>query len=152
MDKPQFAVFKYRHEGHAGLDRVRQVLFYIGLAVALIATFADFPAGVAVFFAPLLVYISAARKLSLGTRYLLCGNDIVYYGNVTRLALSEKEGKLSVRSANGKTFVLERERFPTGARKADKIKKNRAAKFGKVAAKIVDKVRKASPAVELVGI
>lgn len=152
MDQVEFAVFKYRHEGHAGLSRGRRWLFYIGLGVAVVATFADFPAGIAVFFAPLMVYITVAKKLSLGPRYLLCGSNIVYYGNVTRLAMSAVDGKLSVRSANGKTFVLEREKFPTGARKADKIRKNRAAKFDKVAAKIVERVRKASPAVELVGI
>ena len=40
---------------------------------------------------------------------------------------------------------VERERFPTNARKKDKIAINKAAKFSKVSARIVEKVRRATP-------
>ena len=59
---------------------------------------------------------------------------------------------MCVTSASGKQFVLERERFPTNARKTGKIAHNRAVKFDKVSAKIVEKVCKASPAVERLGV
>ena len=57
---------------------------------------------------------------------------------------SSTKGSLHVQSANGQSFVLERDKFPTGARKADKIAKNKAAKFEKVSNKIIEKVRKAN--------
>ena len=47
--------------------------------------------------------------------------------------------------------MLERDKFPTGARKADKIKKNKAAKFDKVSSKIIEKVKKAAPRVDMIG-
>lgn len=152
MEQPEFAVFNYRHAERAGMSRGRRAFFLLGLAVAPVVAFFAFPVGVIALPLPLIAYFGAARKLSLGTRYLLCGNSIVYYANVARLTLSEAQGKLSVESRNGKIFVLERERFPTGARKTDKVARNKAAKFGKVAGKIVDKVRKAAPAAELVGV
>ncbi|MGB2881176.1 MAG: hypothetical protein WBC08_05310, partial [Rhodoferax sp.] len=83
--------------------------------------------------------------------YLLCGNSIVYYANVNRLTLSGANGTLRLQSQNGKSFVLERDKFPTGARKADKIKKNKAAKFDKVSSKIIEKVKKAAPRVDMIG-
>jgi hypothetical protein len=76
----------------------------------------------------------------------------VYYGNVRRLTLSQARDSLQVQSANGRVFVLERDKFPTSARKTDKIARNRAAKFDKVSGKIIEKVRKAVPNVELSGI
>ena len=94
---------------------------------------------------------AAGRQLQLGPRYLLCGNSIVYYANVNRLTLSGANGTLRLQSQNGKSFVLERDKFPTGARKADKIKKNKAAKFDKVSSKIIEKVKKAAPRVDMIG-
>jgi hypothetical protein len=88
----------------------------------------------------------------LGPRYLLCGQTIVYYANVKRLTLSRGTGTLRVQSNNGQSFVLERDKFPTNARKADKIQKNKAAKFDKVADKIIDKVRKATTSADLIGV
>mgnify|MGYP003491276646 CR=1 FL=1 len=46
--------------------------------------------------------------------------------------------------ANGESFALDRSKFPTGARTAAKLTKNKAAKFDKVSAKIIDKVTKAT--------
>lgn len=152
MEQPEFAVFKYRHAERAGMSRGRRVFFLLSLAAALIVAFFALPVGAVALLLPLIAYFGTARKLSLGTRYLLCGNSIVYYANVARLTLSEAQGTLRVESRNGQVFVLDREKFPTGARKSDKVARNKAAKFGKVAGKIVDKVRKAAPGAELVGV
>ena len=93
---------------------------------------------------PALAYLMAGKFLKLGPRYLLCGKSIVYYANVKRVVQSTAKGSLQLQSTNGQMFVLERDKFPTGARKADKIAKNKAAKFDKVSAKIIEKVRKAN--------
>jgi hypothetical protein len=86
------------------------------LAVAAIASVLAFPFGAALWLVPLILWFSGPRQLQLGPRYLLCGNAIVYYGNVTRLTLSRAQGSLRLQSANGQVFVLERDKFPTGAR------------------------------------
>jgi hypothetical protein len=71
---------------------------------------------------------------------------------VKRLTLTRGSGTLRVQSSNGQNFVLERDKFPTNARKADKIKKNKAVKFDKVADKLIEKVRKAAPGASLTGV
>lgn len=91
------------------------------------------------------------RQLALGPRYLVCGEVIVYYGNVDKIVVDRDGGRLTLISASDRRFTIERERFPTGARKTHKIAANKAAKFAKVAAKLVEKVRHASPAVEVSG-
>jgi hypothetical protein len=100
---------------------------------------------------PLIAWFSAPRQLLLGPRYLLCGNAIVYFGNVKRMTLTRSQGKLRLECTNGKAFVLERDKFPTGARKTDKIAKNKAKKFDKVSSKIMEKVRAASANVVMIG-
>ena len=42
--------------------------------------------------------------------------------------------------------------FPTNARKSHKIAANKAAKFSKVSQKLIERVRHASPSVELSGV
>jgi hypothetical protein len=126
---------------------------YASLAVALLAIGLAGPVpAAALLVVPLVAWLSATRQLHLGPRYLLCGNTIVYYGNVKRLTLSRAQGKLSLVCANGESFVLDRSKFPTGARKAAKITKNKAAKFDKVSAKIIEKVRASSKRVDLNGV
>ncbi len=93
------------------------------------------------------VDITAGSKL-VGAKSV---NTIVYFGNVKRMTLSPAHGKLRLECTNGKAFVLERDKFPTGARKAEKIKKNKAKKFDKVSSKIMEKVRAASANVVLIG-
>lgn len=152
MPPTEFSIFKYQHADPASLGPRRQLVVYLGLVLAVFVTVLKFPHGAWLFFLPLVAYLSAGRQLLLGPRYLLCGKTIVYYGNVKHLTLSPVPGTLRVQSANGHVFVLERDKFPTGARKAEKIAKNKAAKFDKVCAKIVEKVLSAGAEVELVGI
>lgn len=152
MTPTEFASLKYQHKDRAGLSRARRWFIGISLLVAAALAYRAFPPGAMLLLLPLIAWLSAPRLLLLGPRYLLCGKTVVYYANVKRLTLSPAQGVLRVQSANGQTFVLERDKFPTGARKADKITKNKAAKFDKVSGKIIDKVRQASSNVELHGI
>lgn len=152
MDKTQFSVFKYRHGDRLSIGLVRLLLIVLGLVAGILGLVLAFPVGAVLFVVPLVIYFSTPRKLLIGPRYLICGRAIVYYGNVVHVALDENEGILRLRSANDREFVLERGKFPTNARKTDKIARNKAAKFGKVSAKLIEKILRASPAVELVGI
>jgi len=155
MTPTEFSEFKYQHGDAASRSRARRWFTGIsfGLALLLIATRAvPFPVSLFTLLVPVIAWSTASRQLLLGPRYLLCGQTIVYYANVKRLTLSRGTGTLRVQSNNGQSFVLERDKFPTNARKADKIKKNKAAKFDKVADKIIDKVRKATTSADLIGV
>lgn len=85
------------------------------------------------------------KCISVGRRYLVCGSQIVYFGNVTAAALDERHGRLQLTTVFGGCFLLEQRRFPTNARKADKIARNTGAKFTKVATRILTAVQQASP-------
>ncbi len=152
MADTQFAAWKYQHPGKGGVSAKRWK-WVVGTAiVAGIATLAFFPAGLFVGIVPLLVYFSAPKQIALGPRYLICGSQIVYYGNVASLSLDRAAGRLTLVSANAKSFVIEQEKFPTNARKSHKVAANKATKFAKVAEKIIEKVRQASPSAELSGV
>ena len=145
MDLPQLSVYKYQHTGRVALSGGRTMLFFVSLLLAVLVSILFFPFGAILLIAPLLVYVTRPRTLSIGSRYLICGNDIVYFANVTQMELVESTGRLTLQTASGKTLLIERERFPTNARKTNKIAVNKAAKFNKVSAKIMEKVRRATP-------
>ena len=147
MEQPQLAVFNYKHGGRTRLGGRRKTFFLVSLALALIVAVVAFPAGLGAFLVPLIIFLARSGTLCIGPRYFICGDNIFYYANVTQLRLAEGEGRLSLQMADGKGFVIEREKFPTNARKAHKVEANKAAKFNKVTARIIDKVRRASPAV-----
>jgi hypothetical protein len=152
MNLKKFSAFKYRHEGSGGISKERWRVVKITLGVALVAMVALFPMGWFALLLPLLAYFTAPKMLYVGPRYLICGPKIVYFSNVTSMALEESAGTLRLVSGKAGNFLLERDRFPTGARKADKIKVNKALKFDKVSAKLIDRVRRASPEVAVKGI
>ena len=154
MTPTEFSQFKYQHSDTATRSPARRWFTGISFGLALlifVSGYLVFPVSLVPLLVPLIAWTTASRQLLLGPRYLLCGKTIVYYANVNRLTLSGANGTLRLQSQNGKSFVLERDKFPTGARKADKIKKNKAAKFDKVSSKIIEKVRKAAPKVDLIG-
>jgi hypothetical protein len=106
--------------------------------------------GAVLWLIPVVARLSAARYLQIGPRYLLCGDTIVYFGNVQRMVLARSEGRLSLYGADkGKPLVIERSKFPTNARKPDKIAKNKDTKFEKVSARIIQGVLKAAPGTPL---
>lgn len=155
MTPTEFAQFKYRHTDAVARSPARLWVVGIGLAVALVLLSrrdVPLPLAVVAFLVPAVAWFSAGRYLLLGPRYLVCGKAIVYYANVQRITLSRGSGMLRVQSKNGHTFALDRDKFPTNARKTDKIQKNKTAKFNKVVDKIVEKVRKTAPDAELVGV
>lgn len=152
MDTAPYVEYKYQHGDRAALSAARRFWLLAFLAVALLGSIFAFPAGIALWLIPLVIYASNAKKLYIGPRYLVCGQAIVYYANVLKVRLDEGEGTLALVCANDRAFVLDRAKFPTNARKSDKIARNKALKFGKVADKLIERVRRASPAAEFSGI
>ncbi|MGL4807748.1 MAG: hypothetical protein ACRC4O_03290 [Giesbergeria sp.] len=145
-----FAQFKYPHGGRPLIGPVRRGVMYGGAVLALLATVLAFPVGAALWLVPVVARLSAARYLQIGPRYLLCGDTILYYGNVQRMVLAKAEGRLTLYGAGkGKPLVIERSKFPTNARKPDKIAKNKDTKFEKVSARIVGHVLQAAPGTRL---
>lgn len=149
MAAPTFALFKYPHGGRPLTSPARRRFTYASATMALLATVLAFPAGALLWVLPLLARLTAGRYLQLGPRYLLCGDSIVYYGNVQRLVLSRSSGTLELFGADGPVLRLERDKFPTNARKADKITRNKATKFEKVSARIIERVLQAAPGTPL---
>ena len=56
------------------------------------------------------------------------------------MVLSRSSGTLELFGADGPVLRLERDKFPTNARKPDKITRNKATKFEKVSARIIERV------------
>lgn len=152
MDTQRFSTFGYQHPGRGGISRQRHRAILSGIGAALISGFVFFPAGFLLLLLPLLIYLSAPKQLYIGSRYLICGNVIQYFGNMAQAQLDESSGTLRLTSRSGAVLLLERDKFTTSARKAGKIAANRADKFGKASARIIEKIAKASPDARLSGV
>jgi hypothetical protein len=152
MDLQKFSAFKYQHDGQGSLSTMRRWFIRITLGGAVLSTLFFSPFGCLLFLLPLMAYLTRPKLLYIGPRYLICGETIVYFGNINAVTLDAAAGQLCLSPANARRFMLERDKFPTSARKAHKVKVNQAAKFDKVTAKLIQKVLKASPMVELSGI
>ena len=155
MATPDLTIFKYQHADRVVSPGVAWAAFLAFLALAALGIFLLGPPGIALIVVGVLVFGFAwpKRRLCVGMRYLICGNTVVYYGNVRKMVLTHGKGnELALHWGKNSVFTLERERFPTNARKAEKIQKNKAAKFDKVSNGIIRRVLLAAPTVELVGI
>ncbi len=145
------ATYKYKH----GLPRgwrtpglVVAALVFLGFCWA--CTLHPAPAFLAL--VALGVTLALARGpqvLRVGPRYLLCGPEVVYFGQVARVEVHRHQGTLKLHLPAGRTWVLERERFPTNARKAPKVAANKEKKFHSLVEKLVAKVQKANPGAEI---
>lgn len=152
LPEPSFVEFKYRHADPVVAGWVVWAVFWSLLAILAASLYIMGPPGVvpAIAGAALAMKLWPRRRISLGSRYFVCGDTVAYYKNVRKMAL--RPGNLTLFWGNRHSFKLEEARFPTNARKAHKISANKAAKFNKVAGKIIDRVMSESPHVELVGI
>jgi hypothetical protein len=152
MEKTGFAVFKYKHTGPAGISDMRTKVCKVSAIIGLILLYPVFPLGIALLLFALGAWLTAPKCLSLGPRYLICGERIVYYGNVDKLIFELDAGRLTLVPKGEAALLIEQEKFPTNARKSHKIAANKAAKFSKVSQKLIERVRYASPMVELSGV
>lgn len=155
MNEARFATWNYSYEGpafHPWGRRLAGVVLILMALVQLVVFRSLIPLVIGLVVLGLIIFSADKRKLYVGPRYLICGNQILYFANITRARIDRGVGTLVLETGSDGNhpkarFVLERERFPTGARKKDKIAKNQAAKFDKVADKLLEKVREAAPGV-----
>lgn len=148
MATAQLNAWKYKHAGPGTRSR-GQKLLAAALLLGAVAAFREPPLAIFLFIAGLVALFAGSKKILLGPRYLICGSEIVYFANVERVDRDDVAGTLCLAAADGPPLVLERDKFPTNARKADKIARNRATKFAKVAERIVSAVHAANPAAEI---
>lgn len=144
MDESRFTTWKYRHPG-PGYQTPARRWWAGGLLLASLPALTLPPLAVILFVAAVLVFFTRPRKLLVSPRYLICGERIVYFANVVRVERDDSAGQLRLTSADNSSVHIERDKFASKARKADKIRRNQAAKFVKVADHLVEHVRKAAP-------
>ena len=96
-----------------------------------------------------LIRTGAQKGLIIGTRYLIAGDAIIYYGTVARAQLDRKRLVLTLVSERGKRLMIEAGKFPSNARKDFKIKANQQAKFDKAVEKILARLSGVTP--EIIG-
>lgn len=148
MDMRQLNSWKYQYEG-PGIRQRWQFPVAVALLIACVPARVVPPLLIPLLIIALILLFYRSRKLLIGPRYLICGREIVYFANVQRVDRDDVAGFLSLTPVEGAPFVLNREKFPTNARKADKIKRNRAAKFAKVAERVISHVQAANPAADI---
>jgi hypothetical protein len=146
LELPQLTVFKYKHGDRILLTRQRKFYFVVIAFFSMVLTKLFFPLGLLALILPASVYLGGVRIMSLGPRYLICGDHILYYANVTEINVSEAEGILRIRTGGKSEFEIDRARFLTSARKKEAAA-NKAADFNKVTAMIVERARLLSPSV-----
>ncbi|QTN27225.1 hypothetical protein HZ993_18295 [Rhodoferax sp. AJA081-3] len=143
--QPAFTRFSYQHADGVSRSPLRILFTGASLLLAVVATAVLASAAAAVLLAvPLIAWLATPRQLLLGPRYLLCGNTIVYFGNVKRMTLSPTLGKLRLECTSGTAFVLERRRFPRSTRMAENLLKCKTTRFDTLSARIIEQVRAAS--------
>jgi hypothetical protein len=144
LELPQLAVYKYKHIGRVALSYQRKKWFVISLLVSMLVAKLFFPIGALAVLLPVIVYLGGVRTLIVGPRYIVCGENIVYYGVVKSFELSVPKGTLSLQTARGKPFVIDRDRFLKGRRDGQVIK-DPALLFDEVSARVIESVKRLSP-------
>lgn len=150
MENREFAVYSYDAGG-----RGKRVLLVVAILSAILAViFASMfsPWCLLLLLLPVAIIIHMARagydkSLLIGNRYLILGDCILYFANVSSARMDKAGQTLTLMSERGKKLVVAAEKFPTNARKADKIRVNKSAKFEKVTARIIARLKEASPGI-----
>lgn len=147
MDTREVAMYGYQLDNTMNKlvgASVAAVFLAIGCAVSLSPWFLLFlliPVAV-------IIYVKRSgcnKPLLIASRYLILGDRIVYYRTVSSAIMDTGMQTLTLGMARGKSVIIAAERFPTNARKPDKIKNNKTAKFRKVADKIINRLHALSP-------
>ncbi len=141
---------QYQHGGAVNIGRTRRRAFNLGLLMALAASVLAFPWGLGLWLLPLLIRSSAPRVLLIGPRYLICDKQIVYFATISRIELSQDSGVLALHCDERRALLIERNKFPTNARKPYKIAQNKAKKFDKLSDYIVETVGRLRPDAKIV--
>ena len=149
MAAKEFAEYKYE----AGLESSKGIINFFIIAPIPMLVFIGInyqPLVLFLIIIPLVIFFMNLRSSSpnivlVGARYLIVGGSVVYYANIAEVSEDRDRGVLTILTDQGRTVKIISNKFPTGARKPAKIKKNRDAKFMKTAEKIVSRIREISP-------
>jgi hypothetical protein len=85
------------------------------------------------------------KVLTVTEGFVMDGLKVIHYGNLQKIVIDEKRLTCVLRSHGGHTIAIEAEKFPTGARKEFKVKRNRANKFYKAVEAILNHVDQSQP-------
>lgn len=88
------------------------------------------------------------RELEIHERYLICGRHCIHFGNIEALHMHTPKGKMRIIyniGNNKRAFILDREKFPTNARKDFKIAANKQKKFDDISQKIIESAYQINP-------
>jgi hypothetical protein len=152
MDNRVFASYGYQLDGT--MNRLGcAVILSVFSAIACTAFFHT-PWFLMLLLVPpgILVYIKrsgCSKPLLISSRYLILGERIIYFGTVTRASLDKENQTLTISTEKGRSLTIAADKFPTNARKPDKIRINKSAKFDKVSERIIASLRAASPDIEI---
>ncbi|MDK9717587.1 MAG: hypothetical protein OEL57_06705 [Trichlorobacter sp.] len=146
------AAFKYKVEGSSNATLVVVLIVALFGSIVCAANFGAWlllglllPVGIVIY----LVRKGMRKSLLIASRYLIVGEQIIYYGTVAKAQLDRQRQVLTLISEKGKRLTIEAEKFPTNARKDFKIKANKTAKFDKVCEKVLTKLSGVTP--EIIG-
>lgn len=150
MRTPKFPEYKYLH-GEAAWPLWLNILLLCGLLLLIPAIY-YVPKNFIFFIVPYVViliflalWLAPREKIILSPRYIVCGKTVLYFRNIRTVNIQAAHGRLRLISGSGEELTIDREKFPTSARKEHKIAANRQAKFCKLADKILANVRRSAP-------
>lgn len=142
------AAFKYQLAGSSNAGLVATLITSAIVSIIAAANFGAWcllglllPLGIVVY----LIRVSMRKTLVIAPRYLIVGEQIVYYAAVAKVVVDRNKQTLTLISDKGKQLVVEAERFPTNARKDFKIKANKTAKFDKTCEKVLNRLPGVTP-------
>lgn len=143
-------IFKYKNKDKLTFTKNQKIIIFFLMLFSFLYLFISLKIGIILAIISQ-IYIGLSypkRTIKLNSRYLICGKTIIYYKNITKIILNKNLGLLLLYSGDNLVFKLEKELFPTNARKPDKIINNKNKKFEKVSDKIINKIIKTSPDVK----
>jgi hypothetical protein len=150
VDLKQFSQIKYDHGESVPLPSGQAVAICLVLAAGVALAIKLPPVLIPTLIVVLILGVARpARRLHLGPRYLICGSEVFYYGNVRRLTIDQEKGRLHIESNADRILVIDRTKFPTNARKPEKIAAHQRTRFDKVTDKVVKQVQRAVPTAEI---
>ena len=148
----EFATYKY--QAGSTMNKLGCAAI-ISIFAAIAATIAVSPWFLLLLLVPLGIFIHIKRSgidrpLVITSRYLILGERIVYFATLTRAVLDDQKQILTLIPSRGTPVTISADKFPTNARKPDKIRINRTAKFDKVIERILARLKESTPQVEVV--
>ncbi|MFN8672989.1 MAG: hypothetical protein U0457_13040 [Candidatus Sericytochromatia bacterium] len=148
------AIFKYSHKDRLSFPLKQKIIISIFILLIIILKFINTPLSIFMLIFTFIYYliIYPKRYLFLANRYFICGNSIIYYSNINKIVLNKSTGLLLLYNENNLLFKLEKDLFPTNARKMHKIENNKSNKFKKISEKIISKIKEFSPNVKMEGV